>query len=182
MKKGSIVQKTLLLLFVVMFIIAIILLENTDGIMQDYINIIWVSVSFFIAIVYIFLATYHIYIKYDYYSMRSYVSDLSIKTCEDYIQHKNIYDTLKYTLEKIEENRFYIIFSFQIVRGHDYVAQVVSPVRYQVNLYENETGTEITCMFVRDSWFKKAILPWYIDRFIEQKFNAKRREISYSID
>lgn len=181
MDKKRMVQKGFLVLFCLVFLVGVILAENTTGVLQDYVHMIWASVSLFIIVIYLFLAVCETYIRYDYYSMRSYVTDLNINTCRDYIQHKNIYDTLQYTLEEVEESRFIITFTFQIVRGHSYVSQVINCVKYQVNLYELNAGTEITCMFIPNGWFKKAILPWYIDRFIEQKFNAKKREISYVI-
>lgn len=181
MNKNNVIQK-LMLVFILINVIEVILLENTSEPIKNYIGMLWATIDFILICSYVFWGVYNIYIVYDYYGMRSYVSDLNIKTCRDYIQHKNIYDTLKYTWEEVEENRFIVTFPYQIVKGNKFVAQVVAGVNYQINLYKSEAGTEITCMFIKNKLFQKAVLPWYIDRFIEQKFNAKRREISYSID
>lgn len=112
MDKKRMVQKSLLVLFCLVFLVGVILAENTTGVLQDYVHMIWASVSLFIIVIYLFLAVYETYIRYDYYSMRSYVTDLNINTCRAYIQHKNIYDTLQYTLEEVEESRFIITFTF----------------------------------------------------------------------
>lgn len=120
--------------------------------------------------------------SYDYFAMRSYQSELSIKLCRDYIRLNNINDILRYEIKEMEKNRFRLYFPRQMTRGNAYVSQGTMGAEYQLNLYANENGTEITCMFLKGAGSRRPLIPWYIDKLLEIKCSAVVKDVPYHME
>lgn len=169
------------ILFLIDFLLFIFLPQHLDGNMADYVAIILFACAVLIATPYFIYAAKQIYLG-DFYALRIYRSELSLKLCRDYIRLNNINDILKYEIVELEKNRFRIRFPRQTAHGNAYASQGTFGTVYQLNMYEKENGTEITCIFLKGPGSKRPLRPWYLDKLLEMKCDAVHKEFQYRME
>lgn len=148
-----------------------------DVAMQGVITMSFFLIDLLLLGSYLIIGIYKVFLSYNYYDLRVYDTELNIKICNDYIRLNNINDVIRYDIAQIDENRYRISMGPQLAKGYAFAPGNIIGAEYQINFYKKALGTQITCRLIKS--VGAPVCPWYIDKLIGQKLDARLDEDAY---